>query len=388
MRLLVFKPSTSEISRHIAGDCLDAFVDGGQELKVFDLSLAEDLKGEALNRLSEEIQDFLPNVTFFINGIGLTPPLIDILKGSKTGVVSWFTSPSFLRDSIEIIRGLKSLPHIIFISDRFYIHRLREIGLKVYHLPLSTNPKIFRTINLTEYEVAKYGCNISFVGDSGYIFYKHLKEKNLPCGSLLKKVVDLQRENPQLYIRDILNGVEASSGKSIGLEDSKDETFLELWLEEAAMAAHRKELIEEISDLGLSLYGDEGWRDLVGKGVRFFGKIDNRRALPKLYNATKINLNISKPVAKTSLPLRVFDISACGGFLLTDYRRDLSSLFEVGKEVVVYNDKDDLRRKAEYYLANQDERREIAKSAQRRVLNEHTFHHRMRTLLSVVEEIL
>jgi spore maturation protein CgeB len=152
-------------------------------------------------------------------------------------------------------------------------------------------------------------------------------------------------------------------------------------LEEAAASKYRKELIEEIKDFDFRLYGDEGWVDLLGDSGKYFGLIKRREEMAKLYNATKINLNITKPQSKTSLPMRVFEICACGAFVLSDYRRDLSELFVLDEEIVCYRDKKELRDKVNYFLAHPDERIHIAKRAKKRILEEHTYLRRMEQLV-------
>jgi spore maturation protein CgeB len=77
---------------------------------------------------------------------------------------------------------------------------------------------------------------------------------------------------------------------------------------------------------------------------------------------------------------------ACGGFLLTDYRADLEELFEVGREVVYYQDGRDLCKKIEYYLAHPKERETIARCGQEKVLREHTYKRRIEKLISVIRD--
>jgi spore maturation protein CgeB len=154
-----------------------------------------------------------------------------------------------------------------------------------------------------------------------------------------------------------------------------------------AMSLYRRDLIRTISHLGVMVCGDPGWRRLFRDEVRFLGYLDNRKELPKLYNASKINLNITKSQLRTALPMRVFDISASGAFLLTDYRRDLGELFDLEGEIVFYRDREDLRRKAEYYLAHEDEREEIAERARQRILRDHTYRDRLEEMIKVVKRV-
>ena len=71
---------------------------------------------------------------------------------------------------------------------------------------------------------------------------------------------------------------------------------------------------------------------------------------------TEINLNITAKSIRSALPLRIFDILACGGFCLTNYQPELEDLFTVGEDLDCYVSEDDLLAKTEYYLSTVQQR--------------------------------
>jgi spore maturation protein CgeB len=73
---------------------------------------------------------------------------------------------------------------------------------------------------------------------------------------------------------------------------------------------------------------------------------------------------------------RNFEVPGCGGFLLTGMAENLGEYFEIGKEVVCFDDRHDLIEKVRYYLKHEDERAVIAKAGYKRTLREHTYAHR------------
>jgi spore maturation protein CgeB len=83
---------------------------------------------------------------------------------------------------------------------------------------------------------------------------------------------------------------------------------------------------------------------------------------------------------KDGLNQRVFDVPAAGAFLLTDYKESLLDLFRED-EVAVFRDPEEAQTKLQYYGQHPEERRAIANRARERVLEEHTFMHRVRTIL-------
>jgi spore maturation protein CgeB len=54
--------------------------------------------------------------------------------------------------------------------------------------------------------------------------------------------------------------------------------------------------------------------------------------------------------------------------------------------MVCYRDKEELRELSIYFLKHPEERREIAMKAKKRVLEEHTYFHRIRKLIRFVRE--
>jgi spore maturation protein CgeB len=59
-------------------------------------------------------------------------------------------------------------------------------------------------------------------------------------------------------------------------------------------------------------------------------------------------------------------------------------MFEPGKEVVSYRTPEECTELIQYYLEHDEERKSIASAGQKRVLQEHTYYHRMQEFLEVV----
>ncbi|HEU4685412.1 MAG TPA: glycosyltransferase [Nitrospira sp.] len=76
--------------------------------------------------------------------------------------------------------------------------------------------------------------------------------------------------------------------------------------------------------------------------------------------------------------MRLFEATGCGALLVTDYKDNLSDLFDIGSEVVAYRSPDECRDLVSYFLTHQDEAALIAKRGQERTLHHHTYQARMR----------
>ena len=105
--------------------------------------------------------------------------------------------------------------------------------------------------------------------------------------------------------------------------------------------------------------------------------VDYYSQAPYVYKNSKINLNITLRSIGSGIPLRVFDIMGCGGFLLTNYQADMFEFFEPDKDFVYYTDYEDLLAKVEYYLTHEDEREEIARNGYEKVKKNHTYEKRI-----------
>ena len=98
-------------------------------------------------------------------------------------------------------------------------------------------------------------------------------------------------------------------------------------------------------------------------------------------NSYKIHFN--KNIAD-DINYRTFETTGCGTFLITNYTPGLEKLFDIGKEIVVYNDLNDLDNKVKYYLENEEEREKIANAGYERSKTDHTYYERAKTLVDII----
>jgi len=109
----------------------------------------------------------------------------------------------------------------------------------------------------------------------------------------------------------------------------------------------------------------------------------DREAISRFFNNSKINLNIHNEHAiSDGINLRVFECILTKSFILTDYLPGMEKMFKIGKELAVYKNEEDLKKKIDYYLKNPKERKNIIEKGYKRVLKEHTMEIRMKKMLS------
>jgi spore maturation protein CgeB len=144
----------------------------------------------------------------------------------------------------------------------------------------------------------------------------------------------------------------------------------------------RLEVLSAMPQGLLQVNGDPGWLNLI-PGLKPQGRLDYHHGLANHYREAAINLNITSAQMKKGFNQRVFDVPACGGFLLTDYRERLLELFEPD-EVVTYQEPAEAAEKALWYLERPEQRAAIAKKAWNRTLSEHLYVHRLEKLTKIV----
>ncbi len=83
--------------------------------------------------------------------------------------------------------------------------------------------------------------------------------------------------------------------------------------------------------------------------------------------------------------MRLFEATGVGAFLLTDYKDNLNTLFAPDREVAVWRSIDDCLKAIERYRSDEGARAAIAHAGQQSTLNRHTYRHRVREILGMVE---
>lgn len=104
---------------------------------------------------------------------------------------------------------------------------------------------------------------------------------------------------------------------------------------------------------------------------------------------SKITLNIHADSSPTHASnMRLFETTGVGTCLLTDWKENLSELFEIDREVVTYKSVDECIEKARWLLEQSQERELIAKAGQARTLKDHTFAQRAVQLDEIIRKAL
>jgi spore maturation protein CgeB len=101
---------------------------------------------------------------------------------------------------------------------------------------------------------------------------------------------------------------------------------------------------------------------------------------------SKIVLNIHADSSPTHASnMRLFEITGVGACMVTDWKNNLSAMFEPDKEVIAYRSAEECIEKVKWLLDHHKEREEIAKAGMLRTFKEHTFSHRAAELDKIIK---
>ncbi len=150
----------------------------------------------------------------------------------------------------------------------------------------------------------------------------------------------------------------------------------------ASRTAHRETVVRHLLE-PVRVIGTD-WSGLASAGFhRVMNRKISRRALIQLYQQHQTVLNVRNEAnVEQGLNQRSFEPLACGAAVLNDDLADVPLCFEPGREILVYRDADELNALAGRLRREPAFARHIAEAGRRRVLAEHTYAHRVRTILN------
>jgi len=101
----------------------------------------------------------------------------------------------------------------------------------------------------------------------------------------------------------------------------------------------------------------------------------------QLLQGTKIGINIHGGIAgEYAANVRMFEVAGAGALLLTDHKKNITDLFEPGKEIVTFSSKEECDEKVDWLLKHPDQLNKIAEAGQARAFSEHTIEKRIMML--------
>jgi spore maturation protein CgeB len=345
--------------------------------RVFPIAPGPDFIKRLLTLLVEVRPDFLLSINHL--GFDEEGKLTELLTELRIPFASWYVdSPTYI-----LYGGEKNIsPYCtVFCWERSYLGPIGEMGFSSpTFLPLATDQEVFSPGGNLAQE--RFAAPLAFVGDS--MVAARRKWENKLSHRARKALSSIAAEQMEFDRKmDILEAFPCLADQAGSKRSELDVEATFVW---KATQQYRNRLAHALMPLGLVIFGDSGWKQLVGNKVKLRPSVDYFRELPDVYRGTAVNVNCTSYQMKTAVNQRVFDVPACGGFLLSDYQEDMERFFDVGTEAICYRTVEEAVSLAAYYLGNETERKKIAAAGRRRVLAEHTYEVRMAALVATMKE--
>lgn len=111
------------------------------------------------------------------------------------------------------------------------------------------------------------------------------------------------------------------------------------------------------------------------------------REMYKVLVRSRVTLNHHGDVQMYANNFRLFEATGCGAALVTDERKGLSDLFDVGAEVASYTTEKELLSLVEVLTRDRERAQSMGGKGQQRTLSEHTYESRSVQLMSLIDDL-
>jgi len=362
----------------------------GHDCKI-QLLEGEELDKDAVEKMYiDAIRDFKPDFVLTINHLGFDREgmVTDLLTNAHIPFASWYVdSPQLI---IEHYARNKSPYLSLFLWDFDYIDIVKDLGFDdAHYLPLGVDETLFHPVPYSDNPLKHLASDVSFVGNSMQIKVSSVLNRFNISGDLLNRFYEVAsafEHSDYLIVRDLLKErfpelykdfLDLQEPAAFGYEAGA------IW---AATGHYRVNLVKKLAPYNPLIIGDSGWKNLLGDNFRLHEELYYYKDLTNFYNVSKITFNATSRQMKTGVNQRVFDMPACRGVVLTDWTKQLENLMEPGKEILAYQDAEEIPTIIDRALSSNTFFSSIAQQGYSRVINEHTYCHRLEKLIKIIKK--
>lgn len=339
------------------------------------------------NFLSEHPQDCVFTVNFF-------PVISDVCNIYHIPYLCWTVDSPVLE---LFAKSIQNPYNRIFLFDRAQYDEIAPLNPgHVFHFPLAANVKGKQKAieNQTLESHSRYQADLSFVGSlyTEKCPFDHLSNPPEYLSGYLRGIMEAQlRIYGYYFIEDLLTDKVVCEFQE-HMPDfyiyprenflSARKTISQYYIGNKITAMERVLTMNCLSEqFAVNLYTGSDTASLPL--IHNCGFAKSQTEMPVIFHESKINLNTTSKAIRSGLPQRIFDIMACGGFVLSNYQSELPDLFEIGSEVITYSSTDELIELASYYLHHDKERKEIARNGYEHVARDYNYPIRLARLLEL-----
>jgi len=327
-----------------------------------------------IKHLLNDINHFHPDFVLTINHLGFDSEgrLTELFSQMELPFVSWFVdSPNVILSTFD--SNISDFCHI-FVWDDDYIPELKAKGYKnCEYLPLATDTDIFYpTDTPPKYDVSFVGSSMSYAIHKNLQSWVHRNDLWLAFPQIVEAFI-------RSHSRHIHPLVEHLSFDCISQKE--DYIVAILW---KATQIYRKSGIDMLAPFYPTISGDVNWINILPLQYQVLPERWYYDDLYLFYNQSKINFNMTSLQMTNAINQRVFDVSACQSFIISDYRQQIDELFGGKENIVYFSDITEIPELVAFYLENEAERKAYAMKAYQHVVKYHTYKHRIQKMIDIV----
>ena len=391
LHLLQSPPGERRAIVGLGGLFVDDLVDGLRERGYGVLPV--DFEGWAKEELAHAALTFRPALVATIN---YTPGLAEFCHASGCPLLVWEIDPA--TDRLGPCATPTDDAHV-FTYRAAHVAEFRAAGFRhVEYLPLAANVARRRPLALAGEELSRYAAPVCFVGASMVAQALEYRRTFVGlfaewrrgdpdaagrCDAVLQELLDAQLASPERYVLPELLEERFAEFLAAARRSELREDLVRL-IGEVAAAEKRLAYVSALGAHGIHVWGDEHWKSAEPYGVRYRGPAGHRAELSRVYSGARVHVDVGRIYQSDIVTMRVFDVLACGGFLIAEHSPALEQLFDVGRELEAYRTLDELQAKVAHYLAHPAEARAIAERGLAAVRERHTFAGRLDHMLAAV----
>lgn len=345
-------------------------------------SVATPMEGKAsrdqVAQLLDAIVTVRPDFILSINlaGMDVAGMWARFFDDLRVPYVTWFVDNP---RTILMDRTTYAFPHAIALTwDESYADYLRGAGFSHVHwLPLAADVTVF---NAEPAENPPHPP--TFVGNS-MVQFAERAWRTVRENSRLAALAEAAFGSGAVTRENMAGGLDSIAGTAaVSTLDVEERRHLEMLFFLEGTRRLRHNAMRLLAPDGVQVRGDHAWSAVVDAALP---PLDYFGALPAFYRDCAVNLNFTSIQMPAAVNQRVFDCLAAGGFLLTDAQRDLSRLFD-DNEYASFASIEECKVRLAELRADTAARLTVVRAARKRILGEHTYAHRLRSIARWVME--
>ncbi len=380
-------------------DCRDAMTRLGHKVDTIKLDLkGYDLTPEIESTFREKFDRQSHGKRYYdlVFSFDYYPNISEVCQKYGMPYVSWvFDCPHYTLDAHNTGNSVNN----IYVFDRDLFDQMHKKGIdSVHHSPLGVNDKRLSELcaKLDEETDGRivYQHDVCFLGslyDNEYNFYDQVGY--LP--QELKEYVDLViAAQEKIFGYDLFTDEKAFTDAHVkrlreyikfentGKYEIDYDNVIRDILRKKVTVNERYNILKEMGRrFDTVIYTKPDARDI--EGVCNLGIASYTDKMPAVFRKSKVNLNITLRCITSGVSLRVMDVLAAGGFLLTTYTPEIEELFVDGQDLAIAHTPEEMYHKAAYYLEHENERKEIAQNGQKKVFEKFSYTRLLEKILKI-----